>query len=162
MVNNTVKKHNIGGLLFFNLQKDTEVPQKKLAASPYVLQIENRQGFIRFKNDSHLNLLLTNASGITQSYLLKGTVSDSHHDEHTHFNPGYFVGNRYVSGYVSTTIDDRAYVYYSLSPQQLNKILEASSIYFDLETTNKTIKATLSEENIKNIQEFAQKCVNSM
>ncbi len=155
MINNCVKKHNVTGSLFFNLQHDTEVAQKKLVGSPYVLQIENRQGFIRFKNDSHLRLSLTNASGITQSYLLKVTISDSLHHESKHSNPGYFSGNVYVPGYVSTTVDDRAYVYYSLSLPQLNEILEARSIYFELETTDQTIKATLSEENTKISKNFS-------
>ena len=159
MENNVIKKHNAKGSLSFNLLKNTMVIQKNPSASPYVLSIENRQGFTRFKNDSHLRLLLTNNDGAIETILLKARMSNSFHNVSTNYIPGYSARGVYSPGYISTNIVDSAYVFYHLSLEILNKIIQASSISLELETISSTIKATLSEENIKNIQEFRKKCV---
>lgn len=160
MKNNIVKKHNVGGTLFFNLIKDTEITQRKLLAQPYLLHIENRQGFIRFKDDSYLRLTLTLPNGNIETLLLKGLYSDTTCDKSTQYMPGYFSGDYYVPGYVTTNTDYRTHVHYSLNKAQLNKIVDACNICFELETIDETIRATLSEENIKNIQEFKGCCLD--
>lgn len=151
MKNNYVNEHDAGGSLIFNLQKDTE------KECPYTLEIEIRQSIVKFKDDSHMHLHLTNACGI-ETLLLKGSYEDSIYNEELNFHPGSCINGVYRPGSFTKTIEYKAFVYFDLTSEELCKIFDATAISFELETTDRTIHATLSEDNIEHIQEFRGHC----
>ncbi len=148
MENNFIRQqqHNVKGFLLFNLKKDTEL------SPPYILEIENIQSddYIAFKKDSYLRLTLTQPNGVTELLVIQAIFSKVYCDTNIY-------GNIYNScGSISQKKDYLSCVFFSLTQEQIDQILSATEISFDLETTEQPLRATLLKENIQNLQEFRE------
>ncbi len=155
MKNNVVKKHNSNGVLAFDLELDTE------EKPPYILIIKDINGATLFKDDSHAHLKLVNAEDKNETLYLRATSSNYSSNTSLVNNPGYYVNGSYIPGYASTVTTSMSYVHFKLTKEELNKILSAKVIQFDIETRDKTVQGTLAEKNIENLKEFRTKCLSS-
>ncbi len=110
-----------------------------------------------FKNDSHARLTFN--SDNKDIMIIKAINSGYNDESYSSYSPGHLRGNTYVPG-ISTTVDRFPnYVNFVLTDKQMEKILNATELKLELETTDEKIQAVFTQDNFNHFEEFKQKCL---